>query len=87
MRVDWYRMPGPAAFVSQIADDLRAGKSVTIRVTDSTPKGFSKAVRAFLAQDSLTWHELADEAKDAATRDLLESILPVPLVDYGLNYI
>ena len=46
----WWRLPGPATFVSWIADDLRDGKSVVVRLPEYAPGMLAEAVRDELGE-------------------------------------
>ena len=46
MPFDCYQLPGPAAFVDTLENDIRQGKSIVLRLPRWLPRGFGRILRA-----------------------------------------
>lgn len=55
MRLDWFQLPGPSAFIDLIVNDLRQGKSVVITVGETGPRGILRAIKNSMSHDSFNW--------------------------------
>lgn len=75
MRNLWWTLPGPARFVSEIADSLQNGENVVLRLPEHCPYGLSSAIHAILPdQEHWPWRILeVSENQDIDPIDFLFS--------------
>ena len=61
----WWRLPGPKTFVCWIADDLRDGKSVVVRLPQHAPEMLAEAVRDELGEHAgYYWTRIDSEHRE-----------------------
>jgi len=51
----WWDLPGNSRFVGEVANALRSGRNVVLRVSERVQPGLGSAVRSELAGDHLEW--------------------------------
>jgi hypothetical protein len=59
--MQWWQLPGPSSFISEIVSDLREGKNVLVWLPDRTPVGLRDATRSTLCGETM-WRTLACES-------------------------
>lgn len=67
MDARWWQLPGPAAFLDLLEQDLREGKSITLALPEHGPAGLRAALAERVRESDLWyWNTLAlDDCKDA----------------------
>ena len=75
--MEWWELPGPSSFVSEISNDLRDGKNVIVCLPEHSPDGLRTAVRS-LRGDDVSWSTLScEEMGDRSPLDWLSDQFPV----------
>lgn len=69
----WWQLRGPNRFVSRVAEELRAGKNVTLCLPEHTTDGLAEAIRVRLGDgESWPWYTIhADEQPDVKPIQIL----------------
>ncbi|NLH76570.1 MAG: hypothetical protein GX465_05990 [Acidobacteria bacterium] len=67
MKLEWHHLPGPGLFADQIVADLRAGISIILIGTRTSPDGIARSIRATLSQEAYHWHIIDEGRKDPLT--------------------
>lgn len=71
----WWDLPGPSSFVADVADDLRAGRSVTVEIPEHAPPNLPEAVRAALGAN-WGWLPVPPRSGVPPTETLYDRCLP-----------
>lgn len=58
MSFPWWQLPGPRAFIFALAQELREGKNLVLRLPSHLPGGLKDAVRSILYEDRIAFETL-----------------------------
>jgi len=75
VKMNWWELPGPRAFIKVVEEDVRDGKSVFLQLPDHCPKRLSVSIRQALGED-LRWFSTTVDNRASPINFLYELLVP-----------